>query len=478
MKNISDKFLAVLYQLLLDNYGRLLPNQFYYDDPIPKNSAAFKLYISLIEVYVYTLRKIEKRGRTFGQMLQKRRLRSILRIAYTTKWWQRYFERHDINWKGEDAMKILERIPPVTRFDFIDVPKEEFLTCRPGDKKVVWRRSGGSTTGTPFEWGLNKTLLIINVLSQFIKQFEQAGFSLKYAGRNDFYIEFNWPHKSFRSEFKWFSAGDFFMRTDDEDRIGKIQAVANTISNLKNCVVRASPSDLSLLVGEMREHGFRPKVSFCSITGQLLGDGIRQSAADYFGCKNIVHYGAQEMGPLTLECADNPGYYHIFSERVIVEVLNDDCKQTPAGKEGSITVTVLDNTVMPLIRYQPGDIGALHYEVMCRCDNKSPLLEMKSRSTDIVEFSNGEKKSAIPLLRRFSREPFVSSVRRFQVRQEALDEVKILLETRKPLPEGTIDDLKKRITARYDGLLKVTIEEVSSIHHDGQKFKVFVPLRK
>ena len=188
MKNISDKFLAVLYQLLLDNYGRLLPNQFYYDDPIPKNSAAFKLYISLIEVYVYTLRKIEKRGRTFGQMLQKRRLRSILRIAYTTKWWQRYFERHDINWKGEDAMKILERIPPVTRFDFIDVPKEEFLTCRPGDKKVVWRRSGGSTTGTPFEWGLNKTLLIINVLSQFIKQFEQEGFSLKDAGRNDFYI--------------------------------------------------------------------------------------------------------------------------------------------------------------------------------------------------------------------------------------------------------------------------------------------------
>jgi len=183
------------------------------------------------------------------------------------------------------------------------------------------------------------------------------------------------------------------------------------------------------------------------------------------------------MGPLTIECKKHHGFYHLFSERVIVEILNEEGGAVLQGTAGNITVTCLDNTIMPLIRYQPGDVGVLHYAVACDCENKSPLLEIRSRTTDVIKFSNGGEKPVRRILKYFCREPFVSVVRRFQVRQDILDEVTVLLEVREHIAERFVTALENRLSLFYGGVLKINIKQTSAIHQDGPKFKVFVPLK-
>jgi phenylacetate-coenzyme A ligase PaaK-like adenylate-forming protein len=133
---------------------------------------------------------------------------------------------------------------------------------------------------------------------------------------------------------------------------------------------------------------------------------------------------------------------------------------------------------MPLIRYQPGDIGVFHTKEKCNCGSSYPSFEIVGRTTDVIKFSDGKEKPARILLRQFDREPFVSKIRRFQARQDTLDEILILLEVRQHIEEKFIAALKERLLLFYGQELQITVTQISAIPQDGPKFKVFVPIKK
>lgn len=473
---LQDKLASLFYAKLFDRYERLLPSPFLAEAPVPKDSAAFRSYIALLDAYAETLKKTETKGALFRRRLQERRLLRILRAAEKTAWWPSRFAEQGVTSSSVRTLEEFERIPPVDRFDLSPLPKEDLLTVPEHDPSIVWRRSGGSTTGTPFVWGLNKTVLIVNVMAHFVKELRARGYPLSERAAENFYLEFNYPHGSFRSEFKHFSTGDFAIRGGDFEQ--KVRSFAATLDALDRGVVRTISSELVFLVGELRALGLRPPIGFFSLTGQLLEEEAKRDAMEYLDCEVMMHYGAQEMGPLSLDCPDHHGMYHLFSERVIVEVVDERGRSVNEGEEGLVTVTCLDNTVMPLIRYQPGDIGVLRSKLACSCGNTSPLLEIRSRTTDVFEHASGEKKPVSPLTKLFNREPFFSSVRRFQIRQESPERIRILLETRKPLSKEALDALKMRIPEEHRALFAISIEEVGSIEQDTPKFKMFVPLKK
>lgn len=475
-KNLYNIFWSIVCQKFLDNYERFISKVFFRDNIIPKDSPHFRLYVEIINVYINVLKNIDKHGKDFILKLQERRLRKILKVANKTKWWKMYFEKKGVLTNKIQNLDDFKLIPAVNRFDLLDVPKRDFLAVVSSNPKLIWRRTSGSTTGTPFTWGLNKNLLTVNVLSRFIKEMSNRGLVFdKYSGRG-FYIEFNYSPGSPRSEFKWFSLGDFSVRRDDKNIPGKLRGVSAIISNSGNCIVRISPSELPFLIQELKEANLHPLISFCSVVGQPLSKDVRLFTMKYLGCKILVHYGTQETGALSIECEEHYGFYHIFSERVIIEILDEKGKTVAPGTLGNVTVTCLDNTVMPLIRYQPGDVGVLHYDLPCGCENQSPLLEIKNRTTDFIKLSNGQKKPVSHILRRFNREPFVSLVRRVQVQQKALDEIEILLEVRDHISPETLDSLKNRLM-RSNKELKIKLKQLSAIPQKGPKFKVFIPLK-
>jgi phenylacetate-CoA ligase len=76
-----------------------------------------------------------------------------------------------------------------------------------------------------------------------------------------------------------------------------------------------------------------------------------------WGARLIDHYGLTEIGPLGLECLENPCGMHMLESEYIVEVIDTETgKPVGAGVPGELVVTNLGRTGSPLIRYRTGDV--------------------------------------------------------------------------------------------------------------------------
>src|SRR3546814_3878705 len=65
-------------------------------------------------------------------------------------------------------------------------------------------------------------------------------------------------------------------------------------------------------------------------------------------------YSCEEAGYLTMQCPDHE-VYHVQSENVLLEVVDDDGRPCGPGETGRVLITSLHNFATPLIRYELGD---------------------------------------------------------------------------------------------------------------------------
>src|SRR4029078_11128859 len=64
-----------------------------------------------------------------------------------------------------------------------------------------------------------------------------------------------------------------------------------------------------------------------------------------------------EVGPVSFECWESPGYLHVNEGEFIAEVLDPGTgRAVPDGEHGELVVTNLGRTASPVIRYRTGDI--------------------------------------------------------------------------------------------------------------------------
>lgn len=169
-------------------------------------------------------------------------------------------------------------------------------------------------------------------------------------------------------------------------------------------------------------------------------------------------YGSREFMLIGAECERHCGL-HLTSEQLLVEVLDDDGRPTPAGQEGNIVITDLYNYGMPFIRYANGDRAIAGFE-MCGCGRGLPLLkQVMGRQLDVLRSADGR---AIPgeffphLVKDFD------AVRRFQVVQEEPGRVRFRL-----VADGmSADDrgrLEMRVRQALGAGMRIDFERVSEI---------------
>ncbi len=86
-----------------------------------------------------------------------------------------------------------------------------------------------------------------------------------------------------------------------------------------------------------------------------------------WGARIIDHHGLTEVGPISFECREAPGYLHVNEREYIAEVLDPDSGQPVAdGSRGELVITNLGRTASPLIRYRTGDlVVATHAPCAC-----------------------------------------------------------------------------------------------------------------
>ena len=86
-----------------------------------------------------------------------------------------------------------------------------------------------------------------------------------------------------------------------------------------------------------------------------------------WGARVIDHHGLTEVGPLSFECWEAPGFLHVNEGEFICEVLDPlTGAEASYGQPGELVVTNLGRTASPVIRYRTGDV-VVKYAEPCPC---------------------------------------------------------------------------------------------------------------
>ena len=125
-------------------------------------------------------------------------------------------------------------------------------------------------------------------------------------------------------------------------------------------------------------------------------------------------YGSREAGFIAHQCPH--GTYHLTSESVITELL-DDCGRPVAGDEhGEVTVTHLDAFGMPFVRYRTGDLARWEPR-LCPCGRGlAAIRDIQGRKTDMLRTTDGGVAHALSVIYVLREEP---AIRQFKVVQQA-----------------------------------------------------------
>ena len=105
-----------------------------------------------------------------------------------------------------------------------------------------------------------------------------------------------------------------------------------------------------------------------------------------WGARVIDHHGMTEVGPVSFECWESPGFVHLNECEFICEVVDPDSgRPIPAGTQGELVITTLGRTASPLIRYRTGDLVVAD-EGPCPCGRTLVRLDggVRARIDDMV----------------------------------------------------------------------------------------------
>src|SRR5262249_2688465 len=76
-----------------------------------------------------------------------------------------------------------------------------------------------------------------------------------------------------------------------------------------------------------------------------------------WGARVFDHCGMTEIGPLGIECPENPAGLHLLEDVCVVEVIDPvTAKPVQAGETGELVLTNLERWGSPLVRYRTGDL--------------------------------------------------------------------------------------------------------------------------
>ena len=122
---------------------------------------------------------------------------------------------------------------------------------------------------------------------------------------------------------------------------------------------------------------------------ESLNADLRSLVREAWGVPLSDLYSASEAGYLALQCPQHE-HYHVQSEGVLLEVLDEGGAPCAPGRVGRVVVTPLHNFAMPLVRYDIGDYAEVGEP--CPCGWGLPVLKrVLGRVRNMLVAADGKK---------------------------------------------------------------------------------------
>jgi phenylacetate-CoA ligase len=164
--------------------------------------------------------------------------------------------------------------------------------------------------------------------------------------------------------------------------------------------------------------------------GELVSPALRQQCRDRLGISLVDIYSAREVGYMALQCPAHD-HYHVQSEGVLLEVLDETGRPCEPGQMGRVVVTALHSFAMPFIRYEIGDYAIAGSP--CPCGRGLPTLErIVGRSRNLVTLPDGTRHWPV-----FGNDRWVGQfpIDQIQLHQRTVNDIEVKLVARRALTE-------------------------------------------
>ena len=235
----------------------------------------------------------------------------------------------------------------------------------------------------------------------------------------------------------------------------------------------AYPSALRIFADFLQERNLEiPSIKAISCSAETLYEHDREYLSKVFNAPLYNRYGCREVGDIANEVPDADGLV-VNSDRVFVEILDDDGRRCAPGEQGEVVVTDLENYGMPMIRYRIGDL-ARWADDSSRGAHKYPFPILESvdgRTLDIVRAPNGNRIGGTFWTILLRNRP---GIEKFQVIQDEPASVRVLYK-REAGAEPDFDYYRREIADRCGPEMRAEFIETEQFEQPpGTKFRLIM----
>ena len=388
----------------------------------------------------------------------------LIKQAYTNvPFYRQWFDAAGI--KPEDIQTVddLEKIPIVRKPDLI-AHGADFCAINASEYAMIHHHTGG-TTGTPCAYDMDRYSWALNWALK-MRTFEWGGYTY---GEDELGVMAGgslipgacggWKNRL------WRYVNNYYSMPASHLTIEILEQYYNYLKNNQVRFLRGYPSALTTLAEYIQEHHGTLPMQAVFTTAEMLLPHQRKIMEEAFQCKLFDTYGCGDgMGHAT-ECEVH-GELHVCEECSILQIVDENGKEVHDGEEGEIVLTALYHYGFPFIRYAPGD-RAVKSEKKCECGRETKMIRvLNGRSSDNFKLANGKIINALSL----PFEELTDEVAQFQIVQEALDKVELLLVPKNEIPPQRIKDFESLLAYHCGEGIQVIVRIVDHIElpHSGK----------
>lgn len=247
----------------------------------------------------------------------------------------------------------------------------------------------------------------------------------------------------------WMHSGKFF-ETGDEVHFN----VSNSRQAQLEWLDHYRPAYLLTFPGLMEElalaNNCQPLEGIESLIAisSILTGSMRSRIEQAFHLPIHQMYGLNEIGLVATRCA--AGRYHENTEHAHVEIVDADGMPVGPSSSGRLLVTGLNNTAMPLLRYDTGDLATASVG-NCPCGRTQPAFEnVLGRYIRFAGTPEGTRPRLNGLLKVFADMPneLFANIRQYQMRQTLNRDFELLIVATGPLH----DEFRTRLQQKWEVL--------------------------
>jgi phenylacetate-CoA ligase len=161
-------------------------------------------------------------------------------------------------------------------------------------------------------------------------------------------------------------------------------------------------------------------------------------------------YGCGEVSAISYECEKHEGL-HVTLEHVICEILDDNDKNI-VNHRGRVVATDLDNYVMPIIRYETGDVSSITSS-KCSCGRVHPIMQgIDGRTTDTLQLKTGARVHGVFITDILAElNLFTDKIEKFQIVQSIDGQITFIYKPGKyPLNQSELNKLQSNLEKYFN----------------------------